>query len=260
MSVTWLLSWVNLDAFSLLAALIIVFLAAIVRGYTGFGFSALVVASLTLFLPPAEVIPVVLLMEIVASIGMLPSVWKDVRWKAISILLIGIVIGAPLGVYLLGNVSEVLARIIISIIILVASAALLWGYSFKGSGNAPTTVGTGVLAGIVNGIGAAGGLPIVLFFLASGAAAAATRASLVALIFAIDAYTTVLTVSSGLVDSVTLKRLAIFLLPLLLGVLVGSRQFIRANPESFKRLTLALLIVLALVGLLKSVFSIGLLN
>lgn len=252
MSISWVLSWVNLDAFSLLSALLVVFLSAIVRGYTGFGFSALVVASLTLILPPAEVIPVVLLMEILASIGMLPSVWRDIRWKAIAILLIGIVLGAPLGVYLLSNVSEVFARVIISIIILVASISLLWGYSFKGSGNVPTTIGTGMLAGIVNGIGAAGGLPIVIFFLASGAAAAATRASLVALIFVIDAYTTLLTFSSGLVDGETLKRLLVFLLPLLLGVLVGSRQFIRTNPESFKRLILCLLIVLALVGILRA--------
>lgn len=255
MFISNLLTWVNLDAFSLTCAITIIFLAAIVRGYTGFGFSVLVVASLTLLLPPAEVIPVVLLMEIVASIGMLPSVWKDVKWKAIAILLIGIVLGAPLGVFLLSNISEVLARIIISIIILVASAALLWGYRFKGSGTVTTTIGTGVLAGIVNGIGAAGGLPIVIFFLASGSAAAATRASLVALIFAIDAYTTVLTVTSGLVDWETLKRLTVFLIPLLLGVLVGSRQFIRANPESFKRLTLCLLIALALVGLVRSILA-----
>ena len=45
-----------------------VFLAAIVRGYSGFGFSLLVITSLSLLMPPATFIPAVFMLEIAASL------------------------------------------------------------------------------------------------------------------------------------------------------------------------------------------------
>ncbi len=50
-----------------------VFLAGIVRGATGFGFSMIMIVLLTLFFPPAQVAPVILFWEVLASIGHLPS-------------------------------------------------------------------------------------------------------------------------------------------------------------------------------------------
>jgi uncharacterized membrane protein YfcA len=45
-------------------AMTCVFAAAIVRGYSGFGFSLLTITSLSLMLPPAEIIPPIFMMEI----------------------------------------------------------------------------------------------------------------------------------------------------------------------------------------------------
>ena len=44
-----------------------VFIAALVRGYSGFGLSALIVTSLALVIPPAEVVPLAMLLEVLAS-------------------------------------------------------------------------------------------------------------------------------------------------------------------------------------------------
>jgi hypothetical protein len=57
----------------LAAAITIVFLAAIVRGYSGFGFSLLAITSQSLLYAPAIVIPSVFLLEIAASIHLLPG-------------------------------------------------------------------------------------------------------------------------------------------------------------------------------------------
>ena len=45
----------------------IITLAGYVRGYGGFGFSMITVVGLTLLFPPAVVVPVVLLLEVLAS-------------------------------------------------------------------------------------------------------------------------------------------------------------------------------------------------
>ncbi len=54
-----------------LACMVIVFAAGIVRGFAGFGFSALSVAGMSLLLPPAQVVPAVFVLEVVASLSLL---------------------------------------------------------------------------------------------------------------------------------------------------------------------------------------------
>jgi len=56
-----------------------VFGAAVVRGYSGFGFSLLAITSLSLALPLSEIIPPVFMMEIAASLGLMPSIRRDVH-------------------------------------------------------------------------------------------------------------------------------------------------------------------------------------
>ena len=56
-------------------AIACVFGAAIVRGFSGFGFSLLTITALTLALPPVDVIASVLILEVAASVHLLPSVW-----------------------------------------------------------------------------------------------------------------------------------------------------------------------------------------
>jgi hypothetical protein len=87
----------GLDAPTLAFALVVIFIAAAVRGYSGFGASALIVTSLTLVLPPAEVVPISLLLEIAASLGLLAQVWKDVPWRTMAWLLAGAALGQCFG-------------------------------------------------------------------------------------------------------------------------------------------------------------------
>lgn len=82
-----------------------VFGAAIVRGYSGFGFSLLSITALSLLLPPAIVVPSVFLLEVVASLRLLPEVWGQVHWRSLRLLLVGCVLATPVGVWTLANVS-----------------------------------------------------------------------------------------------------------------------------------------------------------
>lgn len=228
-----------------------VFVAGLIRGYCGFGFSALVVASLTLVLPPVEVIPFVFMLEIAASIGMLPTVWRWVDRRLLGWLLGGYVIGAPIGLYALTHVDEAVVRIIISIIILVISIAMLRGFVFRAANYAVSIFGTGIVSGAVNGVSAVGGMPVVLLMLANSVSAAITRASIVAFLMLGNIYATAFTYGAGIVTQDVLIRFVIFLFPMAIGVFFGSRQFVKSSPDSFKALALWLLIGLATLGLLR---------
>ncbi len=231
-----------------------VFIAGLIRGYCGFGFSALVVASLTLVLPPVEVIPFVFMLEIAASIGMLPAIWRSVDRRLLGWLLGGYVIGAPVGLYALTHIDEAIVRIIISIIILVISVAMLRGFVFRAANHVASIFGTGVVAGTVNGVSAVGGMPVVLLMLANSASAAVTRASIVAFLMLGNIYATAFTYGAGIVTRDVILRFIILLVPMAIGVFLGSRQFVKSNPDSFKALALWLLIGLATLGLLRLAF------
>ena len=57
---------------------------------------------------------------------------------------------------------------------------------------------------------------------------------------------------SGLVDADAAARVALFLLPMLAGTVLGRRRFLRATPESFRRWALILLMALGVAGLVRA--------
>jgi uncharacterized membrane protein YfcA len=152
----------GMNALTLAYVLVIVFVAAFVRGYSGFGASAIFVTGTATVLPPSEVVPITLFLEVAASLGLLAQVWRDVAWRATAWILVGAAVGMPFGFWLLANLPADVMRATIAILVLSASVALWFGYSFKGRAGRGHTLGTGVVSGVANGVAGVGGLPVVL--------------------------------------------------------------------------------------------------
>ena len=114
-----------------LFSFLLVLFAGFVRGYSGFGFSMIVVVALSLAFSPASIVPVVLLLEVAASISMIPRIWQQVQWRFLGWLFIGAAVGTPIGSQLLSHVPVRPMRACIAITALIL-AALLWrGFRFK---------------------------------------------------------------------------------------------------------------------------------
>lgn len=233
-------------------SLVVVFLAAIVRGYSGFGFSALLVASLSLFLAPAEVVPIALMLEITASLHMLPKVWKDVDRRLVGWLFLGAAAAMPLGIHLLATLPVMSMRTTLYIVCLGAAVAIWRGLKIRNGHGVGYIVGAGLISGVVNGATAMGGLMVVIFLLTGSITAAVMRASLIAFFLILDLYATALMGAENLLTGDVLLRLVIFIPPLLAGNMLGHRRFIVAAPESFRRYTLILLVILSGGGLLRT--------
>ena len=92
-----LLSLLEISLSSAIFILFVVFIASIVRGFNGFGFSAICVSGFSFVLPTIEIVPVILILEVLISIFMIPYVWNKVDWKFVFQLLVGIAIGSPVG-------------------------------------------------------------------------------------------------------------------------------------------------------------------
>ena len=146
-----------------------IFLAAIVRGYSGFGFSLLSITALSLILTPAQVIPAIFLLEVAASLHLLPSIWKDVHWGSLTFLMLGALIGTPIGVYALANVPQAQMTLALACFVLLATFLLWRGFSLKTMPSRPATLAVGTATGLANGAFGMGGPPVVLFYFASPA-------------------------------------------------------------------------------------------
>ena len=230
-------------------ALVCVFAAAIVRGFAGFGFSLLAITAISLVLPPVVVVPSIFLMEIAASVHLLPSVWREVHWRAIGLLLLGCLLATPLGVWLLATTPVAPMQIALGGVVLVAAILLLRGYALRSMPGRTTTVATGAASGLLNGAFGIGGPPVILFFFASPAGMAAGRASVIAYFLGTDLIALGFMLRQGLIGTPQLWLALAFLPALLAGNWLGAKGFRGIEPEVFRRWILWVLMLLAMLTL-----------
>jgi uncharacterized protein len=236
-----------MDWLPLAYACFCIFIAAIVRGFSGFGFSLLSVSALSLVYTPAEIVPSIFMLELAASINLLPSIWKEIHWKSLGPLTLGCLIATPLGVWLLAHVPAAPMQIALSVFVLLATILLWWGFALKSMpGNIGSTL-AGAASGLSNGAFGIGGPPVILFYFASPAGAVAGRASLTAFFLATDVIGLANQSVHGLVTWEASWRALTYLPALLAGVWIGARSFKGTNTETFRKAVLVLLAVLAMM-------------
>ena len=230
----------------------VILFASIVRGFSGFGFSASSVSLLSFILPAKEIVPIILLLEIIASFLMIPSIWKKINWKFVVYLLLGVALGTPYGVYLLSKLEQNITHFIISATVLVFAGLLLSGYKNTKLNLNISKFFVGTVAGIVNGFGTLAGLPIALYFLIIAAEPAVIRASLAALFFFTDFYALILAYFNNILKFEVLYRTLalIFIVPI--GVSIGTKFFKGSSKESYKKYVLYFLIIISIFGLIRS--------
>ncbi len=235
-----------------LYSILVVAAAGVVRGYIGFGFSALCVASLSLFLPMGELVPVVLMLEVCASVLLIPSVWRHVHWRFAIGLTLCSVLAAPLGVAALQWLPAHVVRLCVLAVIALACVLLHRGYTLEGRQSPGRIALVGLVAGAVNGAGAVGGLIYSLFLIADGLPPAQFRASLVMIFLLVDVMSTLIMAQTGLLQTAHFQWLLVLVPPLSIGIFLGSRLFAKVSPQSFKKLVVRLLMVLVVVGLVST--------
>lgn len=228
-----------------------IFVAAFVRGYSGFGYSALVISASGLVTNPLNLVAVVVVLEMVMS----GQAWKGaghaVDWRRVGWLLGGAVIGLPLGLWALTAISDDAARAVIAAYVLVMCGVLLAGWRMKAEVQGPANGVLGVISGAANAPGMAG-LPVVAFFAAQPMAPAVFRATLIAYFPLLDFYSAPLYWYYGLVNWDTAKAAAVALPLTVIGNWLGGRHFFGTDPQEFRRFAILLLAGLSALGLGKA--------
>lgn len=222
--------------------------AGFIRGYSGFGFSAIVIAASGVVMNPLNFVAVVVILETVMSLQAWRGAGPAVDWRRVWLLLAGAAVGLPLGLWALTGISEPAAKAVISGYILVMCAVLLAGWKLSAELRGKSNLLAGLVSGLANAPGM-GGLPVAAFFAAQPMRASVFRATLIAYFPLLDLYSAPLYFWAGLVSWDTIWA-ALWTLPLtLLGNFLGGRHFFAADPKEFRRFAILLLAGLAALGL-----------
>lgn len=227
----------------------VVFVAACVRGFSGFGFTAILMTGLTPTLPISQIVPMSIALEIAASAGQASGILRNVHWRKLGILLLAGFVGTPLGVYALGAMADQMLRLIVLIFILGSSAYLIWSRRPPACFGLSTYAGVGFAVGVINGATALSGLVLALFFSLSGDQPAEIRATMIAYLFVADLWAGGVLLASGFYAPTTMMRALVALPILALGIWLGTRLFSSTTPGDYKRVVLWLLVVLSGSGL-----------
>jgi len=232
-----------LDALSY--AFICVFLAGIVRGFSGFGFALLTIISISFVLPPATIVPAMFVLEVVSGIHLLPLIWKDIHWRSIAVIVGSAIVCTPIGVYVLANVPAEPMKLGLAIIVFSTAVALMAGVRMKRMPTPAQTAATGATAGFLNGAFGIGGPPVIVFFLGSPLALEAGRASMIASFFAMDIAGLPALFAFGLFTWGAIKLALVSLPALVAGIYLGSRLVGRVSEAAARKAVLAILMVMA---------------
>ncbi len=222
-----------------------IFLAAVLRGFTGFGFALAAVPLLSLALPPARVVPIVVILQAIVAFSDLRGSWRECDWRSTRWIIAGLVVGTPLGIALLTSLPPDRVRLAIGLLIGASVALLGAGLQLPARPPGMLALAVGAASGIVNGLAAIPGPPIVAYFLALPNAGRVARPSIIVVFAATGLAGLTALLSRGLV-----QRDAIILsLAALPGLFAGSRLgvigFRRSDPKLHRPVALVVLGLLA---------------
>ena len=245
------LNYLGFNQSEFLIILFIVFIASIIRGFNGFGFSATCISGFSFILPAIEIVPIILILEVFISVFMIPYIWNKIDWNFVFKLLIGIALGSPIGLYLLKYLSPETTHLSVCLIIIFFSILLMRGYTNKSINNDQSKIFTGIISGALNGLTTLGGMPVALFLLVTSIQPAIIRGSLAALFFLTDVYAFILSFFAGIVDMTTIYRTIPLIIILPIGVFIGNKFFIKSKEQLYRKVVFYFLIVISVFGILR---------
>ena len=226
--------------------------AAFVRGYSGFGFSALVVTGASLVTNPLNLVPVVIFCEFLMTFQQWRGVGADVDWPRVRWLWLGGLLGVPVGLWLITQVPVDATRALVALYVLAMCAVLMRCWQLQRPQGGVAHTGVGIFAGLANAVGM-GGLPVATYFTAQNMRARVFRATLIAYFAGLDLFTFPFLWWHGLVSRDTALVVLAGAPLMVAGIWLGGRQFLSAEPQEFRRFAIMLLAVLAVLGLGKAI-------
>lgn len=223
---------------------LIIFLASFVQGFSGFGFALISIPLLTLFISIKVAVPLGALCGLVVNIYLAAGLQKHFSFKELSRIIIGSVIGIPIGVVILKLGSPdilknllgifVLGFVILNLFKLLKPVEINhnWGYL------------AGLLSGFFGGAFNTNGPPVLIYFFLKGWDKVKQKAMISGFFLVTSSMIVVSHFVSGMTTSTIMFDFVKLLPIVLLGIWTGNVLFSRVSTELFNKIVLWGLLVI----------------
>jgi uncharacterized membrane protein YfcA len=224
----------------------IILLAAFTESVSGFGSALVAMAYLPLLIGIQPAVPLVALVSLALEVILLLYYRQAIKLQAIRRVILGSLLGIPLGIFFLRGVDEKIVLGLLGIVLvsyaafsllklrLPAFANPLWGWLF------------GFVAGILGGAYNTSGPPVVVYGQSQNWSPGEFKGNLQSFFLVNSALVLVGHALSGNVTVQVLNDFLIALPALALGILVGLQASRFIDPLRFRQIVQGLLIVLGL--------------
>lgn len=226
---------------------LIIFAASFNQGLTGFGFALTAVPLLSLVINIKEAIPLAAICGLIVNIYLTVHLRESIKFSDIKFLVLGSVLGIPIGVLILSEanpfiIEKILAAIIISFVILNTTQLI------KPNGIADKWAPLfGFVSGILGGAFNTNGPPVLIYLYLKNWDKYKQKASITGFFLVAS----VIIVSSHALSGVTSASVLIkilYVFPFLLaGLILGSKLFLKVSSKSYRKLILIFLTIMALI-------------
>ena len=119
------------DLVTFFGFLSIILVASILQTSTGFGFSIMATPFLLMLFDPREAIQINLILSLVISSVLIFKIKNNVDWKIIQHLIIGSIVGLPIGIYIFLSLDMTFLKLGVSILIIILTLLLTLNFRIK---------------------------------------------------------------------------------------------------------------------------------
>lgn len=240
---------------TLIAAALVLAVAGVAVGISGFGFALIAVPPLLLLFPPQTVVVLIFSASLLPSVLVVANAWRETDLRLVALLLPGALIGLLLGAQLLQLADATVLKLVAGLFVAIY-ALLMWrGY------RPPRLDGlrAASLAGVASGaLGSAIGLtgpPIIILFTARQLPRDVFRGTISAYFIVTSLIGLAILFAGGAIGAEEGRLTLLLTLPAALGVLVGNRLAHRLTAEVFQKLTLLLLLATGVIGMTTAILA-----
>ena len=230
---------------------LVIFVASFVMGLAGFGIALVAMAFLPWVMSPVTAIVVLTIYALVFSVVVVVPLRHEMSGSALVDLLIGTVVGTPLGVWVLATLPVTsLNRLIGAVLVVVVALEFLSALPTRLAGRS-WGLGAGFLAGLVGGAVGTPGPPVIVYATTQGWSPRALKANVTAFFIVNQGVILLGYWWAGLLTHEVTIASVVFAVPALAGVAAGIALFGRLDPARFRRVVFSLLLFAGLVLLIR---------
>lgn len=233
-----------MDTTQLVLVALIAFAASFIQSVAGFGSALLGMPLLVVVVGIQIASPLVALLGAALEIVLILRYRQHLHVRLVGKLVLAATVGIPLGIYAVKNVDQ---RIVLGILAIVLIGYGLYGLSklalptLDGDG---WTYSLGFIAGVLGGAYNTAGPPVIIYGHARRWPAAQFKGNLQGFFLPVSFFIVAGHFLASTVTPVVWQSFLVSLLPLALGIWLGGLAERRIDAERFRKLVLALLILL----------------